>query len=268
MRVLYLALAGGSIDHDQHKISQINTWADNSQSAHRVIWMHGNPSLKEPQLLGNDLFLPIEEKYENLLEKTILAVRWALENLEFDYLIRTNTSNYFYSPLVENYLAQLASKQAGGVIASWRGMIKETTKSHEYISGAGIFLSRFSTGVLSKIDFAQYEQIPDDVAIGHWLSQNGIEFRSFPRNNITDFKPLWPTVQTRVKSWIHPEITISRMYEIHEIYSTLDSELIKQFENNEVNRARNEKKKRAYLLRFHYAALNLLIIKKFNSLRK
>ncbi len=154
MKVIYLALAGGAPEHDSHKISQMETWASEAESEYRVIWMHGDPTISEPQLRGRDLFLPVQETYENLLEKTLYAIRWIHHNLEFDFLIRTNTSNYFYHPLVLSHLKGYTSNDrvAGGVIAKWRGTISARRKQHTYISGAGIFLSAATTEILSKMN--------------------------------------------------------------------------------------------------------------------
>ena len=182
MRVIYLALAGGSVDHDDHKNSQIATWAHNRDSNTRTIWMHGDPTLDAPKIIGNDLYIPIDEHYENLLAKTLIATRWVIENLDFDFLIRTNTSNYFFHSLVEKLLSNYNpnSPIVAGVIASWRGEIKGTRNRYLYISGAGIYLSNFSAKILCRMNSEEYEGIPDDVAIGHWLQMNKIPFYSIP----------------------------------------------------------------------------------------
>jgi hypothetical protein len=209
--------------------------------------MHGDENLVSPRIDGNNLYLPVQERYENLLEKTIIAVNWALENIEFDYLIRTNTSNYFYQPLVRRHLGKFLKTEntAGGVIASWRGPIRGVKKNHSYISGAGIFLSRASTQILSSMNAKEYTGVPDDVAIGYWLSLNSTKFRPIPRNNVTDFKPIWPMPQTRVKSWEISETTINRMFEIHHLYSASIVPTIRMylrvFHQNEISRLATSK---------------------------
>jgi hypothetical protein len=246
VKILYLALAGGSPDHDSHQKSQEETWAQNQEPGVRVIWMHGDENLVNPRIDGNNLYLPVQEQYEKLLEKTILAVNWALENIEFDYLIRTNTSNYFYQPLVRKHLSKFLKTEntAGGVIASWRGLIQGVKKNHSYISGAGIYLSRASTQLLRSMNAKEYTGVPDDVAIGHWLSLNGTKFRPIPRNNVTDFKPIWPSPQIRVKSWKHPEVTCDRMFELDRIYKAATADEIfssvEDFVSHEKNRCELE----------------------------
>ena len=274
MKILYLALAGGSPDHDSHQESQEETWARNQEPDVRVIWMHGDENLIEPRIDGNNLYLPVQERYENLLEKTILGVNWALENLEFDYLIRTNTSNYFYQPLARMHLGKFLKSEnaAGGVIASWRGSIQGVKKNHRYISGAGIFLSRASTQILSSMNANEYSGVPDDVAIGYWLSLNHTKFRPIPRNNVTDFKPIWPSPQIRVKSWKYPEVTCERMFEVDRIYksATVDeiSSAVEEFVSHEKERCTSEKEKKKYLYTFYNVLLGKVIGNLFIRLLK
>lgn len=274
MRVIYLALAGGSVNHDDHKISQISTWAQNLDSNARIIWMHGDPALEAPKIIGNDLYIPIDEKYENLLAKTLVAIRWVIENLDFDFLIRTNTSNYFYHALVEKHLSNYNSNSpiVAGVIASWRGKIRGARNRYLYISGAGIYMSNYSAKILSRMNSDEYEGIPDDVAIGYWLKINKIRFYSIPRNNISDFKPIWPTPQTRVKSWNKPKLTCERMHNVHAIYTSRNSESlhenIDKFRRNEISTTEKSKKVNQILFNFQYQLLTRLINLKFKKLFK
>jgi hypothetical protein len=271
MKVLYLALAGGSIDHDHHKNSQIDTWALNNNSHARVIWMHGDPNLVIPKLEGNNLFLPIEEKYENLLEKTLLAVRWVIENIDFDFLIRTNTSNYFHHPLVEKHLSRYKpdSPIVAGVAGTWRGTIKGERNRHSFISGAGIYMSKVSVRTLSLMNANDYKGIPDDVAISHWFKLNKTRFRVIPRNNISDFKPIWPTPQTRVKSWNKPILTCNRMYDVHKIYSSEDGKLlranIKNFKNREISSVQDSQRLNKFLFTFQYKVMMHIIYFRFKK---
>ena len=249
MKVLYLALAGGSTDHDNHKYSQIQSWANNLNPNHKVIWIHGDPTVKEAFRNGNDLFLPVMECYENLLAKTVLATKWVLENIEFDYLVRTNTSNYFYFPLVEQYLGRYAHKSlsAGGVIAGGRGTICGEKRNHTYISGAGIFLSHEAAKCLEVMKTNKYEGVPDDVAIGHWLRECDVDLYSIPRNDVTDYRRIKPSPQTRVKSWNHPQFTVERMLQIDEVYSSTNRDdlttSLRKFLTFELRRAKIERRK-------------------------
>lgn len=261
MKVLYLALAGGSTDHLEHQAAQMQTWAMNSGSNAMVIWMHGDPSIHEPKMVGNDLYVPVKETYENLLLKTLTSIAWVLKNIEFDYLIRTNTSNYFFHPLVVKHLQEQSpyDKVAGGVIAKWRGTIKGVKKNYRYISGAGIFLSFSAAQILASMESKEYEGVPDDVAIGSFLDKQSVKFFKVPRNNITDFKLIWPSPQTRVKSWKNSHLTVQRMRDIHSIYTKHDFMEIINFTNLEIERCQIEKPRRALLLRLQFRLIKFIL---------
>ena len=265
MKILYFALAANAFGHELHKASQVKTWANNVNPDSRVIWVYGDPSLAEGKLVGNDLFLPVVEKYENILEKTILGINWALDNLEFDYLIRTNTSNYFYDPLVRKHLQKISNSEntIGGVQAQWKGLIFRKRRFHDYISGAGIYMSRLNVEILARMSSCEYKDIPDDVAIGHFLFANRAKSKSIPRNDVTDFKPLWPMPQIRVKSWDDDEVTAFRMHEIHKIYcAESDVSLkihLKDFIYKEIIRARIQKPRKAKFLQWEYKVLERIL---------
>jgi hypothetical protein len=267
-------LAANAFGHEIHKTSQAETWANNINPDSRVIWVYGDPSLAEGKLVGNDLFLPVEEKYENILEKTILGINWVLDNLEFDYLIRTNTSNYFYDPLVRKHLRKISDSQMtiAGVQAKWKGSILGKRRFHSYISGAGIYMSRLNVEMLASMQFNKYRNIPDDVAIGHFLFANRARPKSFPRNDVTDFKPLWPTLQTRVKSWGDDLVTTSRMHEVHKIYNAESDESLrihlKDFIEKEIMRVRVEKPRRAQFLQWEYRMLERILPLALKRVRK
>jgi hypothetical protein len=270
VKIVYLALAGGSLDHDVHKIAQQQTWASNFEKNYVVIWMHGQPSIDKPTLIGRDLHLPVEEKYENLLQKTLLSINWIVENMDFDILVRTNTSNYFFHPLVVERFKSFSSQDlvAGGVIAQWKGVIKQSKSKHTYISGAGIYLSFASAKRLCEMNHEEFVGVPDDVAIGSYLEKKGVRFFDIARNNITDFKMIWPSPQTRVKSWKNPEVTAQRMHEIHEIYQFKGEKELSEFSQKEIQRCRLEESKRAILLSTQFRLLRVYIARKFRNLEK
>ena len=260
--MIYLALAAKAHGHEDHKFAQIDTWAGNLEQDSRVIWIYGDPNLKQGKLVGDDLFLPVEEKYENILIKSILGVNWVLTNLEFDYLVRTNTSNYFLDHLVRRQLNKMHPNELvfSGVKAKWKGTVKDRKWFHKYISGSGIYMTRKSAEILSSIPLSEYLGVPDDVAIGHFLYSKGAKTHSIKRNNLTDFKPLWLMPQIRVKSWKNDQVTADRMKEVHAIFFAGNSANLKKslraFIQHEVRRASIEKPRRKWVLKYQYIVIS------------
>ena len=109
----------------------------------------------------------------------------------------------------------------------------------------------------------EYESVPDDVAIGNFLEKKSVKFFKVPRNNITDFKLIWPSPQTRVKSWNNSDLTVKRMKEIHSIYTKKDFNEIINFTKLEIKRCQIEKPRRAPLLRLQLGLTKFLLRIKF-----
>lgn len=220
MRVVYLVLAGGNKQHELNKISQEKTWATENPNF-QVFWIHGDSRIHQTKLVNRDIYVPVEEQYENLLAKTIYALRWLNENHQFDFVIRTNTSNYFNYEKTKMELSKDESyvNKFGGVKATWVGEAASTYSVTEYISGAGIHLSRIAATELCRMIVSDYFLIPDDVAISKYLSDNGIDMFVMNRSNVTDYEPISPLHQTRVKSWVSSKVTSSRMHEVHRIHT-------------------------------------------------
>lgn len=266
MKIVFLALAGGSAGHDMHQEAQMETWADGEYQNCTVLWMRGDPNIESPRLEGRNLILPVEESFENLLRKTILGVRWVLENLEFDYLVRTNTSNYFHLPLVESSLAKHLTSNpiCIGVRARWKGKICGKKWFHSYISGAGIIINKRAAELLANFPESEYLRIPDDVAIGHYLKANHTKFKKIRRSNVTDFKPLWLAPQVRVKSWQNEIVTTQRMHEIDRIYTSRTEAELKfnyfNFFHEEILRAKKEMPRKVTILKLQYLILGRLTL--------
>ena len=243
-KVLFLALSGGSADHLNNQKAQEQTWADNRNPSAMTIWMHGKSDIQTPYMEGYNLVLPVAETYENLLHKTILGLKWVLNNIEFEYLVRTNTSNYFSTHLLSNFIDGLNHHREFlcGAMGEWRGNDDQTKIN--FVSGAGIIMPKRTAEKLASLNFNDYLDIPDDVAISMFLNQIGTEFIEARRSNVTDFESIFPCQQTRVKSWIDQEVTRSRMYELHRIYKSKDSQelknAIREFQELEILRCKYE----------------------------
>ena len=97
---------------------------------------------KESNLIGNDLFLNINDDTLNMGKKTIMAFDWALKNIEFDFLIRPTPSSYVNYSNLEKYIR---SNFLDNDIV-YGGKIQETNNKF----GQKIQFASGSTLVLSK----------------------------------------------------------------------------------------------------------------------
>lgn len=218
MRIVYLNLSADSEPFLSHMKAQQETWAFNIQSM--PIWIFGSKSQTSKYHSElHRLELPIEEKFENILAKSIEGIKWALQNLEFDFIVRGNTSNYYDDLVLRDFLSQhLNDKYFAGSELGFTELNNQTpVNTGRYLSGTGIVLSRDAARKMLDIDISNYKDWPDDVAISHHLSMHELPFTRIPRGDITDFKPLTFTTQYRVKSWTDHDHTSERMYKVDKI---------------------------------------------------
>lgn len=241
-KVLILALSGGGDSHDSNLVAQKETWACHPQVQFPILWLQGGA--KKTEIQGRKLVLDVEESYENLLTKSLKAFEWCLENLEFDAILRTNTSNYFDLPLLTDTLRLLPNDwcYAGPVQAHKQPGIfmDDGNRTLLMASGSAMLLTRSIVADLVENQLKPYAHLPDDVAIAAWMNERGIYPIPLPRSNVTDFEPLRAVMQIRVKNWQNPRITQDRMRQVSEIFNSRDdSELmsrLKDFDRREIRR--------------------------------
>lgn len=96
--------------------------------------------------------------------KTILAFKYLLENYEFDYIFRTNTSSYLDVSTLLDYLAKKPRK------SMYAGVIGTVFGNTRFASGAGILLSRDLVQRISDNSGLWKHGLVDDVAIAELIS--------------------------------------------------------------------------------------------------
>jgi len=199
MKIVYLILASNDQIHQRDADYQHLTWARNRNSNTSVIWLRGGGEFK---FWNDTLQVPIEEAYANILEKTVLGIRWLTENEEFDYLIRTNVSTYFDQSAVEKILGRLepGQKYAGGYYEYAKNVYLGSLPENRFISGTGIFMSKKTCELLSHMPTDNYTNIPDDVAITNFLSSKDCNFFYVPRGNLGYTHFFTPKAFIRLKS--------------------------------------------------------------------
>ena len=112
----------------------------------------------------------LPDRYFLIGLKTIAAFRFALENLEFDYIYRTNISSYVN---IER-LIQFGERLPSGDVYSGPFAKHDEIK---FASGSGYFLSKsLVRKVVDESSFWNHAEI-DDVALGQLISRlGGIKF--------------------------------------------------------------------------------------------
>ena len=145
----------------------------------------GDPSLSDPMVKGRVVYLPCRDNYESLTDKSLLAIKWAVENREFDLLLKTDDDVVFLDGFEEmvfeaskyDYSGVLAR---GGYPSKWHfgkcedkelnKMIVQVPKVI-YCRGGGYFLSRKSASLLAKQHLRPDRCIFEDAEVGELLKR-------------------------------------------------------------------------------------------------
>ena len=215
-RLAFIFIAGGSQAHLANMKAQQEACFANLPKDVRCLWLVADEEVNEVKLEDSTLYIPIMDVYENLLEKTVIGINWVLANWSPDYIIRSNTSNYFNLRALDLFFEQASEENLlyGGVRGTAKVQILGNEQVVTYVSGSGIYLSSLMARELVQIDHASYLEVVEDVAIGMYLSNRGFSITEIPRNDVTDWNPLEFGLQLRIKAWHSDDLTLKRFKEI------------------------------------------------------
>jgi len=148
----------------------------------------GDPKLSSPLVKDKVVYLPCPDNYESLTQKSLLAIKWAVENKNFDLLLKTDddvvfldcfgdivnqASRYDYSGLLGR----------GGYNSTWHHGKCEDKNLHNYAFkvpevyyciGGAYFLSRKSASILAGCEIRPDRCIFEDAEVGDLLMKSGI----------------------------------------------------------------------------------------------
>jgi hypothetical protein len=220
MKILFLIIASRNEVHEADRISQVSTWAAQNSENVSILWLRGWDK-DYFSLVGRELYVPCSEKYENILEKTVLGIKYVLEHINFDILIRSNVSTYFDLSLLGKELArdQFSGDFYGGYVDKTKGGYFGGLVPYEYLSGTGIFLSKSCAQLLSKLKPKDFTCIPDDVAISEFCRIHGLRRIRMKRNNLHSTHIFWPSFHIRTKSSTDSYLAGKRMVLINEYFT-------------------------------------------------
>ncbi len=243
MKIILLLISGGGEVHDSNELSQRMTWASAQSTDIEIIWLRGRPG-NEYSLESNTLYVPCENDFTSILEKTILGFRWIASNKNFDLVVRSNTSTYFNLESLSRNFSKFDLRAVGGTFENTRKPIGKYAKGYRYLNGSGLYLGKKAVDLICNMDHQGYAGLPDDLAIHSFFEDSRIGFYHVPRNNLDLHHIFFPRFQVRVKSWSRNDLTISRMHYVHAyfqcqtFYSRLHQWIrieIQEYSNSEIS---------------------------------
>lgn len=216
--------------HSIHEFGQKNTWLkdlgtnvdylsvfsggqlgsshQDPNNHRRVIFPFDNPRCSLDQLnydrQGSKFVVPTYRGYGGLVPSSLSAMKYALEQSDFDFIIRTNVSSYWNIPKLISELEKLprANLYAGvnGLIDSG---IKKRLLKRKYVSGAGMIMT---PDVAAKF-VASYHlfdlNVIDDVAFGMVANKLKIRTTNLGRLDILSLVQFNQTAQSDLRKAFH-----------------------------------------------------------------
>ena len=154
----------------------------------RQLFVVMNPAAEVVRLVGDILYIPGAESVGGILHKTVEAMRYCLQNIPFDFLIRSNSSTVIDFAALAPVLAELDSKvityastqwfhireAPGDYDEVWGGLPPAPAPGaapplHTFASGTNIMLSRPAVEHLVSHPVGPDVRFADDVSIGDML---------------------------------------------------------------------------------------------------
>jgi hypothetical protein len=146
---------------------------------------NGEPSIVYHGTNPDLLYLPVPEVRPLIGLKTIEAFKYVLQEFEFDYLFRTNTSS-LVNP--KNLISYLGGMQKMGLYAGY----KMTTEAGEdFASGAGILLSRDVLVRVCEAEGLWRHGLQDDLALAELIANmtgSRVQLQDLPRSHALTFE--------------------------------------------------------------------------------
>jgi hypothetical protein len=229
-KIVILALADGGMEHHRDCETGKLTWATEAHPNIRVVFIRTS-EVDEIEYRNKMLYLPNSAEDLNILDKSILSMKWLLDNWEFDLLIRTNVSTYFELDKLYKLLSNYWEEENffGGYVL-FSDKYTEEVKNLGFVSGAGLVISINLVNLLAQGNLRKYSSFPDDVAISSFFYSLGFTAKNIKRNNLSVTHIFLPSAITRVKSTHSSELASVRMFLIHKYFVAQNSyELIKSY---------------------------------------
>lgn len=164
---------------DEKKVCE-STWVTNIEKFPNIQYMY----YQEGDHVGMEdpTTLIVESSPEDTFKKTIEAFRYVLDNCDFDWIFRTNLSNYINIPLMNVYVQQLDNDEIvyGAEEYDLNNCPTIDVDNLRYIRGNSLIISRKMVSILVNWydeNIKHYDETIDDIMIGYclykyWTSKN------------------------------------------------------------------------------------------------
>jgi len=155
-----------------------DTWASKSYPNVDIIYYYGGSD--GIKMVGDKFYSNTPEGLYNIGYKTLNMFDYVLNNMEFDYIFRTNSSSYVnIEKLLDFIKDKPKEKFYSGVIGNHGGI--------NFASGSGYFISKDLVGLVVRERDKWDHTLIDDVSLGKLMSENNVKIYRGERCDITNY---------------------------------------------------------------------------------
>jgi hypothetical protein len=217
--ILFLVIASNNPENERDLQAQLSTWLGDMPPNYQFLIIRGS-ELSKFNYSQNTLYVPARELYENILLKTSLGIRWAIENMNFDLLIRTNVSTYFAIDHLDKIVNKIDTRKDffGGYMERCRDPFTISQILIPFVTGTALVMTKSVATILYKIPVENYNGVPDDVAISQHARMCNLDVTPMKRNNFSQNHLFLPTYHIRLKTSKNSYLASQRMRDVHNYF--------------------------------------------------
>lgn len=188
-KCLILVVSSQHYPYKEMWLNQKRTWDSVEEDAVETVFYFGSP-IKENT--DKELYLPINEAYNTMPRKTLMAFEWALKNKQFDYLCRVNSSTFVNKRELIGYVQSLPSENV------FAGLVVEVPPGQEsWCWGPQITLSRDVVEKMVANKQHLDETLMEDVSVSHLFNRLNIPYTSGKMASIDKMEDGWRLISYR-----------------------------------------------------------------------
>lgn len=173
MKILILVLScnnnGFSIMDDCIK----STWGSVKTPFTEIFFYYHKLLDNGTECFNNNIFINGLESYANIGHKTIKAFEYLLQNQEFDFILRTNSSSFIH---LYNLINFLKDKPKDKFYAGYPIPYHTEDLNIDFATGSGYIISRDLVKYIVENQNKWNHNYPDDVGVGKLLCDYKIDF--------------------------------------------------------------------------------------------
>jgi len=168
IKIIILVLSSNKYPSPRNEVTQYETWGKKVDGIDiKLFFYKGGESFSQNK---NYITFPVGDKLQDIGYKTIEAFEWVEKNLDYDYLLRANSSCYVNLEELKNFFITKDNREP-----IYGGHMNNYNDNFDYVQGAGILLNRNAIQKILKNKSDWDHSVIDDVALGKIAHQENFK---------------------------------------------------------------------------------------------